>query len=560
MKYIFRLSLLVLFVVVLAACTDDSDVDEEAEGETVDDTAAEGGGDLVLSTGNDVVSLDPHSSNDLYSDQVRNTVYEGLVTQDENFEIQPLLAENWEQVDELTWQFTLNEGVTFHDSSGFDAEVVKANLDRVQDPAVASPRLSIFEMIDEVNVIDDYIVEIVTEYPFSPLLSHLTHDGGGMISKEVIDEDYEKALQNSNSDYTVDEYYELREEGSDEFEEIAEEISSDIGTVVDQKPVGTNYAEFESRIPGERTVLKRFEDYWQEPMNLDTITFKIVTETSSRIAELETGDSHVITGFEPNNLERIEDNPETEPYTLYNIAMEFIGFNTQKEPLDDVRVRQAISHVVDREEIIDGIYSGTGKIPKGPIVEGLTGHDEEVENLEYDLEEAERLMAEAGYEDGFDISIITNDASERVDAAIYLQEALKQINVTATVDQMEWGAYLEEASTGDHDIFLLGWPNATGDPDQSLWPLFHSSMAGAQGNRTFYENPEVDELLEAGRQESDEEKRAEIYEEAQEILVEDAPMIYMRQALSMNAHRQEVEDLYISDYNKPDFRDVTLTE
>lgn len=560
MKYIFRLSLLVLFVVVLAACTDDSDVDEEAEGETVDDTAAEGGGDLVLSTGNDVVSLDPHSSNDLYSDQVRNTVYEGLVTQDENFEIQPLLAENWEQVDELTWQFTLNEGVTFHDSSGFDAEVVKANLDRVQDPAVASPRLSIFEMIDEVNVIDDYTVEIVTEYPFSPLLSHLTHDGGGMISKEVIDEDYEKALQNSNSDYTVDEYYELREEGSDEFEEIAEEISSDIGTVVDQKPVGTNYAEFESRIPGERTVLKRFEDYWQEPMNLDTITFKIVTETSSRIAELETGDSHVITGFEPNNLERIEDNPETEPYTLYNIAMEFIGFNTQKEPLDDVRVRQAISHVVDREEIIDGIYSGTGKIPKGPIVEGLTGHDEEVENLEYDLEEAERLMAEAGYEDGFDISIITNDASERVDAAIYLQEALKQINVTATVDQMEWGAYLEEASTGDHDIFLLGWPNATGDPDQSLWPLFHSSMAGAQGNRTFYENPEVDELLEAGRQESDEEKRAEIYEEAQEILVEDAPMIYMRQALSMNAHRQEVEDLYISDYNKPDFRDVTLTE
>ena len=560
MKYIFRLSLLILFIVILSACTDDSDVEEGAEGPAADGNESESGGDLVLSTGNDVVSMDPHSSNDLYSDQVRNTVYEGLVTQDENFEIQPLLAESWEQVDELTWQFTLNEGVTFHDGSGFDAEVVKANLDRVQDPAVASPRLSIFEMIDEVNVIDDYTVEIVTEYPFSPLLSHLTHDGGGMISKEVIDEDYEKALQNSNSDYTVEEYYELREEGSEEFESTADEISGDVGAVVDQKPVGTNYAEFESRTPGERTVLKRFEDYWQEPMNLDTITFKIVTETGSRIAELETGDSHVITGFEPTNLERIEENPDTEPYTLYNIAMEFIGFNTQKEPLDDVRVRQAISHVVDREEIIEGIYSGTGRIPKGPIVEGLTGHDEDVENIEYDLEEAKRLMAEAGYEDGFDISIITNDAPERVDAAIYLQEALEQINVTATVDQMEWGAYLEEASTGDHDIFLLGWPNATGDPDQSLWPLFHSNMAGAQGNRTFYDNPEVDELLEAGRQESDEEERSEIYEEAQEILVEDAPMIYMRQALSMNAHRQEVEGLYISDYNKPDFRDVTLTE
>ena len=558
MKYIFRLSLLILFIVILSACTDDSDVEEGAEGPAADGNESESGGDLVLSTGNDVVSMDPHSSNDLYSDQVRNTVYEGLVTQDENLEIQPLLAESWEQVNDLTWRFSLNEGVTFHDGSEFNADVVKANLERVQDPAVASPRLNLFDMIEDVNVIDDYTVEIVTEYPFAPLLSHLTHDGAGMISKEVIDEDYEKALQNSNSEYTVEEYYELREEGSEEFESTADEISGDVGAVVDQKPVGTNYAEFESRTPGERTVLKRFEDYWQEPMNLDTITFKIVTETGSRIAELETGESHVITGFEPTNLERIEENPDTEPYTLYNIAMEFIGFNTQKEPLDDVRVRQAISHVVDREEIIEGIYSGTGRIPKGPIVEGLTGNDEDVENIEYDLEEAERLMAEAGYEDGFDISIITNDAPERVDAAIYLQEALEQINVTATVDQMEWGAYLEEASTGDHDIFLLGWPNATGDPDQSLWPLFHSSMAGAQGNRTFYDNPEVDELLEAGRQESDEEERAEIYEEAQEILVEDAPMIYMRQALSMNAHRQEVEGLYISDYNKPDFRNVTI--
>lgn len=560
MKYIFRLSLLILFIVILSACTDDSDVEEGAEGPAADGNESESGGDLVLSTGNDVVSMDPHSSNDLYSDQVRNTVYEGLVTQDENLEIQPLLAESWEQVNDLTWRFSLNEGVTFHDGSEFNADVVKANLERVQDPAVASPRLNLFDMIEDVNVIDDYTVEIVTEYPFAPLLSHLTHDGAGMISKEVIDEDYEKALQNSNSGYTVEEYYELREEGSEEFESTADEISGDVGAVVDQKPVGTNYAEFESRTPVERTVLKRFEDYWQEPMNLDTITFKIVTETGSRIAELETGESHVITGFEPTNLERIEENPDTEPYTLYNIAMEFIGFNTQKEPLDDVRVRQAISHVVDREEIIDGIYSGTGRIPEGPIVEGLTGHDEDVENLEYDLEEADRLMTEAGYEDGFDISIITNDAPERVDAAIYLQEALEEINVNATVDQMEWGAYLEEASTGDHDIFLLGWPNATGDPDQSLWPLFHSSMAGAQGNRTFYDNPEVDELLEAGRQESDEEERSEIYEEAQEILVEDAPMIYMRQALSMNAHRQEVEGLYISDYNKPDFRDVTLTE
>ncbi len=196
----------------------------------------------------------------------------------------------------------------------------------------------------------------------------------------------------------------------------------------------------------------------------------------------------------------------------------------------------------------------------GPIQPELLGYDEEIEGLDQDIDRAQQLMEEAGYEDGFDINIVTNDAPERVDVAIYLQEALQDINVNATVDQIEWGAYLEETSTGDHDIFILGWPNPTGDPDQSVWPLFHSSMEGSQGNRTFLENGRVDELLEAGRMTTDEDERAEIYEELQEVLVEEAPMIYMRQALSMNAQRSEVDGLYINNYNKPDFRDVTLSE
>ena len=198
------------------------------------------------------------------------------------------------------------------------------------------------------------------------------------------------------------------------------------------------------------------------------------------------------------------------------------------------------------------------QILDGPIQPELLGYDEDLEGLEHDVERAQELMEEAGYEDGFDISIVTNDAPERVDVAIYLQEALQQINVNATVDQIEWGAYLEETGTGDHDIFILGWPNPTGDPDQSVWPLFHSSMEGSQGNRTFLDNPEVDELLEAGRTTIDYGEREEIYNDLQELLVDEAPMIYMRQALSMNAQRGEVEGLYINNFNKPDFRNVTL--
>ena len=262
-------------LLVLTACTEDSNADPESD--SGDEGSQTSGGDFILSVGNDVVSLDPHGSNDLYSDQVRNTIYEGLVTQNEALEIAPLLANEWEQVDETTWRFTLEEEVTFHDGSEFNAEVVKANFDRVLDPAVASPRLNIFEMVEEVNVIDDYQVEIVTSYPFAPLLAHLTPDGGGLISKEVIDEDYRNAIEEAGLEIPLEEFYELRNTGGAEYEDTAESVSEYLHTVVEQKPTGTGYLQFEERTPGENTVLARYEEYWQEPAKLDTVTFKVVS-------------------------------------------------------------------------------------------------------------------------------------------------------------------------------------------------------------------------------------------------------------------------------------------
>ncbi|WP_031547216.1 glutathione ABC transporter substrate-binding protein [Salinicoccus luteus] len=555
MKHLLRI-LLGLTVLLLTACTDDSDVEPD-DGKS-GSAGQEAGGDFTIATVNDIVSMDPHGSNDLSSDQVRDTIYEGLVTQNDELEIEPLLATDWEQTDDTTWVFNLREDVTFHDGSAFNAEGVKANLDRVLDPAVASPRLNIFEMVEEVNVLDEHQVEIVTAYPFAPLLSHLTHDGGGMISKEVIDEDYQYALDEAESGMSLEELYELREAGGSGYEEVSKEISEHLRTIVEQKPTGTGYLQFEERNPGEKTVLARHDEYWREPAKLDTVTFKYVAETGSRIAELETGDSHMINGFEASNIDRIENNEETHIYTFHSISMEYVGFNNQKEPLDDKRVRQAISHVFDKEEVIDGIFGGTGRALEGPLQPEVLGYDEDVQGLGHDVDRAKALMKEAGHEDGFEISIFTNDLAERVDLAVYLQEALQEINIEATVEQFEWATYLETISNGDHDLFILGWPNATGDPDHGLWPLYHSSMMGAQGNGFFFENDEVDSLLEAGRMESDEEAREEIYQEAQRVLIEEAPSIFMRQAETLMAYRDEVEGLYIDRYNKIDFRNVTI--
>ncbi|MGO1922267.1 MAG: ABC transporter substrate-binding protein [Jeotgalicoccus sp.] len=556
MKYFKRLTIAAM-ALGLAACTSDANVkvaDEDGETNT-------SGGDFIASYASDTSSLDPAGQNDLPSDQRRDVLYEGLFDIDENMEPEMTLTTDYEQVDDTTWEFSLRDDVTFHDGTDFNAEAFKASIERIVDPAVASSRANIFEMITEINVIDDYTVEIVTEYPFAALPNYLAHDAGGIVSKAVIDEDYQNAIDQAGLDMTLDEYYELREAGGEEFEKTANAIGTDTGAIIEQKPVGTGYMKFQSRTPGESVVVERYDDYWQEPAKIDTLTFKVVTESTARIAELETGQSHFIYGIENSQWDRLASNPELQTENgIYNISNEYVGMNTEKGALKDKKVRQAIGHMVDKEAVMEGVYYGQGRTMKGALQEEVLGYNEDLVDLEHDPERAKELMKEAGYEDGLDLKIMTNDVPERIDIAILLQEELKEIGINLVVEQLEWGTYLEAISNGEHDLFILGWPNAVGDPDQGLWPLFHSSMKGNAGNRAFFDNPEVDKLLEAGREESDTEKRAEIYKQVDEILVEEQPSIFIRQAASAHAARAEVGNLDTGHLAKPDFRTVTLEE
>lgn len=558
MKNFWRLMLLSMLVLVLAACTDDSEVEPEggAEGES-----SSSGGDMVLAFPSDAVSMDPHGSNDVPSEQVRDTIYEGLVTQNENFEIEPVLASEWEQIDDTTWQFTLQEGVTFHDGSEFNADVVKANFERLLDPAMASPRSFLLEMVSEVNVVDDYTVELVTEFPFSPLLNNLTHGAGKMISKDLIDEDYQNAIDEAGLDMTLEEYYELREAGGDEHEEAANEIGGAMGTMVEQNPVGSNYLQFESRNPGEKTELTAYEDYWNGAPTIDSATFKVVSETGSRLAELETGDSDFIAQVESSNIGRVESNEEVTLERTDSVSIDYIGFNTQKEPFDDPQVRRAITHAFDKDAVLSGVYNDSGTPAVGPLAPGVMGHSEDIEALEYDMEQARELLAEAGYEDGFDVNLMVNDDNpERVDMAVWLQESLAELNINVNIEQVEWGAYLEMTGNGEHDMFILGWSNSTGDPDNGISPLFHSDMVGAPGNRSFFENDELDALLDEGKRESDQDAREQLYVEAQQLLVDEAPAIFVRHSENLNAYNNNVEGIDINSYNIFDLREATINE
>lgn len=556
MKKFSLMTLLGVLLLVLAACSDDSDVDEATGG---GEEAGSEGGTMTLAIPADAVSMDPHGSNDVPSEQIRDTIYEPLVTQDENFELVPVLAEEYEQIDDTTWEFKLREGVTFHDGSEFNAEVVKANLERVLDPAKASARAFLFEMVSEVNVIDDYTVQVVTEYPYAPLINNFTHGAGKMISKELIDKDYQNALDKAGSDVSLEEYYDLRAEGGEEHEAVANEISSYVGELVESEPVGTNYFKFESRSPGEVTSVVRNDDYWgEETAKLDGVDFKVVSEPGSRLAELESGTSDAILSTLSSNIERVDSNPDVTLQRQESVSIDYIGFNTEKEPFNDPKVRQAITHAFDSEAVLEGVYNGSGQPAVAPLAPGVLGYSEDLEGREYDMDKAQQLLDEAGVED-LTINLMVNDDNpERVDVALWLQESLSELGITVNVEQVEWGAYLEATGAGEHDMFILGWSNSTGDPDNGISPLFHSDNIGADGNRSFYNNPELDSLLDQARQESDEEKRGEMYTEAQQILVDDAPAIFIRHGENLNAYNNNVENFQGDSYNIFDFRETTI--
>jgi len=457
--------------------------------------------DLVVALLSDAVSLDPHGSNDSPSSNVRTQIYETLVYYDEDMVLQPGLAVDWEAVGDTTWRFHLREGVTFHDGEPFTAEAVQANLERVSDEEFGSERYFLYDMITEVNVVDEHTVDVVTEYPFAPLLSHLAHDGGGMISPAAIDE-----------------------AGFDEVE-----------------PIGTGPFQFDYWEPGDEVVVVRNDDYWGEPVALDSVTFRVVPEESTRLALVEGGDAHIAPIEQPANMARIEGSANMELGLYDSLSLDYISFNALKEPFDDVRVRRAISMAIDRETIIDGILEGAGTRATGPMSPMVFGYDEDVDDIPYDPGAAEDLLAEAGYEDGFETTIWTNDNVRRMEIAEIVQNDLAEIGVDVEIEVLEWGAYLDQTAEGEHEMFILGWVTVTGDADYATYALFHSDNHGAVGNRSFYTNEEVDELLDAGRREADPEARLGIYRQVQEMLVEDAPMVYLYHPQWMVAIGNNVE-------------------
>lgn len=443
--------------------------------------------ELIVAQGADAKSLDPHATNDQPSSRIMKQMYETLVDQNEKMELQPGLAESWTKLDETTYEFKLKQGVKFHNGEELKASDVKFTMLR----ALESPNVGhIVGAIDpaKIEIVDDYTIKIGTAEPFAPLLAHLAHTGASILN--------EKAVTEAGENYG-------------------------------QQPVGTGPFKFVSWTNGDNIVFEGFEDYHNGAPKLTKVTFRSIPENTNRTIELETGGVDLVYEVDPNDVTRVEENEDLVLQRTANLSTVYIGFNCQKAPFDNVKVRQAVNMALDTDAIIESVMKGVGAPAKGPLGSMVWASNQNLEPYSYDVEKAKALLAEAGYPDGFETTIWTNENQQRMDIAEIAQNQLSAIGIKAEVNVMEWGAYLDGTAKGEHDMFILGWVTVTGDPDYGLYPLFHSSQFGDAGNRTFYSNPEVDSLLDKARNSADPKEREDAYMKVQQIVRDDAPWAFL---------------------------------
>jgi len=481
------------------------------------------GGILKVGLQADPTALDPQKQNLTAIWHIIEHIYNGLTRVKPDLSIEPALAEGWEiSEDGTSYMFVLREGVTFHDGTPLKASDVKFTFERLVDPATASPGASELASMKSIEVNDERTVVMTLNAPDASLLAALA--GGTCV---IFSEEFVKANNND----------------------------------VSQVAMGTGPFKFVEYVPNTRIVLERNENYWEEGLPyLDGIEMTIASDDTARTAAVVTGTVDFIE-YAP-----LRDIPSLEADSSLNLAGEsntnirFIGFNLGKEPFDNLKVRQAIAAVVDREAMLGPTVFGYGT-PTEVLFPPDFWAALQQEVRSPDVERAKALMAEAGLADGFSTTITSwSQYSFLSNAAVVLQEQLRQIGIEAELNLVENATMVEQIydpATRDFDIAVTG-ESAYVDPNTIVLPYFKT---GEGNNFMGYSNPEVDKLIEQAIASTDQEERAGIYQEIQKILLEDLPWVSLFVANQYEAMKDYVQGyVHIPTGSNASFRTTWLSE
>jgi len=480
--------------------------------------AAQPAGTLVVGLVAEPVNLDPPQVTDLNSLRVSRRIVETLVAfAEESTRIVPGLAESWAiSKDGLWYTFKLRKGIKFHDGTPLDAGAVKFSIERQFNPEHPANKLGkypfanyFFGNVKAVEAMDDATVRFVLKEPRASFLAVLTSGAASIVSPT--------AVRKWGADYPLN-------------------------------PVGTGPFRYASWQRGQQVVLEKNPDYWRGPVKIDRVIYRSIVEDQARLTELLTGAVDVIVGVPPDFVAQLEGNPKVNLFKQVGAHVWYLGINNQKKPFDDKRVRQALNYAVNKDAIVRDVLKGTGSPSSGPVLPGTWGAEPALKAYPHDPQRARKLLAEAGYPNGFSTTMWVPESGSGMQSpvamATVMQSNLKAVGVNVTLQTMEWGAYLAKLRSKEQELFALSWMAGSEDPDMVMYPLLHGSQWTPNGpNRALYRNERFDELLTQARQTTDQARRAQLYREAQKLLVEDAPWVFVDHEVQIAATSKRVQGL-----------------
>ncbi len=476
---------------------------------------------LTIAYEADATSLDPAQVTDINTMNVLVQMYDTLVKWDADGKLAPSLATKWQRSpDGRKYSFTLRKDVKFSDGTALTAEDVAYSFNRMlQDKAPGAE---------------------FGPYPFGKFFF------GSVSAVKAVGNTAEFSLSSPHGGF-------LQALTTPTAEIVNAAASLKAGKGFAQQGGGSGPFMLAQWQRGTELVLKPNPNYWGTKPSLQQVSFVPVTDASQRVTNLQAGSAGLSINPQPASVPTLEKSGYTVA-TAPGPHVWWIGLNTSKPPLNDVKVRQAMNYAIDRDAIVKGLLYGTAVAANQPIGEGQPGHAAGAEQYKYDPAKAKDLLRQAGYPDGFSVNLfVTTSGSgmqEPVAMGTAVQGYLAAVGIKVKIQSFDWGTYLNKVGAGAEksgmDMWELSWMNTAVDPSLILGPLLTKSSWPPGFNTGFYSNPEVDKAVAAALTEKDDAARMALYEKASQMISQDAPWIFVNNGKAVFAHNKSVQGLKLN--------------
>lgn len=496
------------------------------------------GGTLIFGRGGDSVTLDPAAATDGESLNVTDHIFDNLVTfKPGTTDVMPALASKYEiSPDGKEYTFTLVPGAKFHDDTPVNADAVIFSFKRQGDknhpaykfsaPYEYYTAMGLDQLIKDVVKVNDGTVKFVLNKPNAPFLSTMAMQAFAIVSPTAV--------------------LKLK----DDFK---------------QKPVGSGPYKFKGWEKKQKIVLDANDAYWGTKPYVKTLIFRAIPDNNTRLQEMLAGNLQVMDNPDSNHIKTIEQKlgGKVEMMKAPGFNIGYLAMNQEKKPFDNLKVRQAIAHAINKKAIIDAVYNGFAEVAKNPMPPTLWGYNNDVVDYEYNPEKAKQLLKEAGVEglttELYAMPVPRPYMPDGRKVAEAIQGDLAKVGITVKIVTYDWGTYLKKVSNGEHEMCLMGWTGDIGDPDNFLYVLLDKDNANKPAqNYAFYKSDKLHEALIAAQIDSNQAKRATLYKLAQQIIHDDAPIVPLAHSMVVVPVQKTVQGFIMDPTGRRRFADVWL--